>query len=468
MHQPSVYFVGQPREVAHHAAPFEQALNVIIAEPASVLQQANAGDLAIFYSEHFDRFRDCCHQLKRRNVATLYLIDGILEWRNAWENRPDEVACPYAMRPVLAHKVACIGESQQRVLNAWGNVGKTEIVGIPRIDVLSKRQSARAGSEETFRVLIMTAKTPGFTSEQIQTTRQSLIDLKRWLAGHPTLDDRACQDEPGVTRKIEFIWRLTGNLASEIGVENSLSDLTGEELKAVLPGVDAVISTSSTAMLEAMQMGLPTALLDYHNCPHYVNAGWRIFSPEHIGQTLAQMLRPTPARLMFQQLQLEDTLYLESNASERFADLANLMLKLAGQQIASGQTNSPDALSFPANLLESPAPAVCEFNHSRVYENADEFLIDDKTALQVELSHSRREIAHLQRELTQLSSELDQAHQIFEQIQKHPVAGPIVRIRQKMLDLMAALQKRKNKLDSACPAIVSKPANSQPESRLNQ
>ena len=88
--------------------------------------------------------------------------------------------------------------------------------------------------------------------------------------------------------------------------------------------------------------------------------------------------------------------------------------------------------------------------------------------LQVELSHARREISYLHRELAQIQSELDQAHQIFEQIEKHPIAGPIVRIRQKMLDLMAAIRKRKNKLDSTCPAMVAKPAESTTESPLNQ
>lgn len=465
MRNSSVYFVGQPHEVAHHAAPFQQLLNVKIADPVDVLHQANAGDLAIFYSEHFDRFRDCCLQLKKRNVATLYLIDGILEWRNAWENRPDEVACPYTMRPALAHKVACIGESQARVLRSWGNEGKTEVVGIPRLDEFRDNQSVRDAADEEFRVLVMTAKTPGFTSEQIKTTRRSLIDLKQWQAENPTI---ACQRSGGEkTRTTKFLWRLTGDLASEIGVENQLSDLTGKELADVLLDVDAVISTPSTAMLEAMCLGLPTAVLDYHNCPHYVTAGWDICSREHIGPSLAQMIQPTMTRIMFQQDQIADALYLQSSASERLTELANRMLTIAREQITSGQVNSPDSLSFPTQILKTTTPIIGEFSHERVYESAPEFSIDDKTVLQVELSHARREISHLHRELAQIQSELDQAHQIFEQIEKHPIAGPIVRIRQKMLDLMAAIRKRKNKLDSTCPATVSKPANSQAESPLN-
>ena len=101
-----------------------------------MLKHACPGDVALFYSEHFDRFRDTCLQLKRRNVGTLYLIDGILEWRNAWETEADEIACPFTMRPALADKIACIGASQARVLDSWGNHGKTEVVGIPRLENL--------------------------------------------------------------------------------------------------------------------------------------------------------------------------------------------------------------------------------------------------------------------------------------------------------------------------------------------
>ncbi len=110
----SIFFVGTQTEVGHHASPLQKRLaNVVVAPPEDVLSTARPADLAIFSSEHFDRFRDACCQLKQRDVATLYLIDGILEWRNAWDNRKNEPACPWTMRPVLSHKVACIGPSQR-------------------------------------------------------------------------------------------------------------------------------------------------------------------------------------------------------------------------------------------------------------------------------------------------------------------------------------------------------------------
>ena len=432
MSQSSVFFVGQPGEVAHHAAPFQSRLNVLIGEPHDVSKKARPGDLAIFYSEHFDRFRDACQRLRQNNVATLYMIDGILEWRNAWENSQHEVACPYTMRPVLAHKVACIGNSQARVLESWGNHGKTEVIGIPRLDGYSSRYKRRQPDPHQFRVLVMTAKSPAFTEQQLGVVRQSLMDLKTWHDGNREYDGRS----------IEFVWRLTGDLANEIGVVNQLSDLTGVELAQSLSTVDAVITTPSTALLEAMLLDLPVAVLDYHNCPHYVTSGWDICCAAHIGPTLAQLASRPETRLMFQRSQLDDALNLQGDATERLVELVRQMLKIAADQV---NANLP--LEFPAQILAPVNATPTEFCHQRLFENAPEFSNDEPTLLQVELSHARREISHLHRELAQVHSELDQAHQIFEQINKHPIAGPIVRIRQKMLDLMAAIRKRKNKID---------------------
>ena len=64
-------------------------------------------------------------------------------------------ACPYTMRPILAHKAACIGASQAHVLNQWSNSGKTEVVGIPRLDAIPAQPHPPRNDRE-FRVLVMT------------------------------------------------------------------------------------------------------------------------------------------------------------------------------------------------------------------------------------------------------------------------------------------------------------------------
>ena len=446
--QPVVYFAGNDHTVGHHAAPLESQFDVRVLSPEQILQQANPGDLAVFYTEHFDAFREASLQLGKKNVATLYMIDGILEWRNAWENSPDEVACPYTMRPALSHKIACIGASQARTLAAWGNTEKVEVVGIPRLDAFSMEHDTPSETtpESSLRVLVMTAKTPAFTKDQLETVRQSLKDLVTWQQANPTI----------AGRKIEFTWRLTRGLDSELAINNQLESLDGGDLHNQLKQVDAVITTPSTAMLEAMRLDLPVAQLDYHNRPHYVQTGWDIAAAEHITDAMVQMANRNPTRMLFQRQQLADSLYLESNATQRLSNLIAGMLEITRQQIEAGQP-----LSFPANMLPQPKQQWINFDHAALYQAA-EFEESDKTVLQCQLSHSRREIENLNAQINQLQSELDQAHQIFETINNHPVAGPIVRIRQRVIDWMAKIQRRKQSLDQQdpiSPAPFNKPSD---------
>jgi hypothetical protein len=430
MSLPAVFFVGLPGEVCHHTATFLDALQIQIVDSQAVVEQTRAGDLAIFFSEHFDRFRHAIACLKQRNVATLYLIDGVLEWRNAWENRPEEPACPFTMRPILCHKAACIGLSQARVLDSWGNREKLEIVGIPRFDRL-RGLTKRQPSGGNFRVLVMTAKVPGFTSEQMKRTRQSLLDLKHWF------EEENKQRQRFPDRNVEVIWRLTAGLAGEIEVENRLSEITGTELLDQLLQVDAVISTPSTAMLEAMLLDLPVASLDYHQCPSYLQNTWTITHRETISQIMRELADPPEAKMFFQRNQLKDQLALDPQnrspesptATDRLIQLVRSMQEIAAKQIESGEP-----LDFPARVLPLLTGDPIEFDHQRLFPYYSEFSENDIRVTQVELAQARREIEHLHRELRQVQTELNQAHAIFDQIQQHPVAGPIVRLRQKFLD----------------------------------
>lgn len=444
----AVWFVGTQSEVAHHAAPLLGRLPFQIVSPDEVIQTARPGDVALFFSEHFDRFRHAIGQLKQRSVATLYLIDGILEWRNAWENRTDEPACPYTMRPVLCHKAAAIGASQARILNHWGNAGKIEPVGVPRFDSLLQRAQEQrvqpepektSNSDRPFRLLIMTAKTPGFTPQQVATTVRSLKDLKSWL-------DKNSESFAG--RKIQPIWRLTAGLDLQIGVENELTDVTGHELAATLAQVAATISTPSTAMLESMLLDLPTAALDYHIAPKYLQTAWTIAGPDQIESVIGQLMTPSEPKRLFQRLQLSEALFPcnsrqhmefghsdqnrpnQNTATDRLISLIVKMMESAQACLASNES-----LKFPAQILEPPLPPIAAiFDHATIYPNQAEFQQNNPIELQAELAHARREIKHLQRELAQAKSELNTAHTIFNQINNHPVVGPIVRMRKKFLD----------------------------------
>jgi uncharacterized coiled-coil protein SlyX len=195
-------------------------------------------------------------------------------------------------------------------------------------------------------------------------------------------------------------------------------------------------------------MGLPVAQLDYHNCPHYVQTGWDIAAAEHIGPAVRSMASNDPVRLQFQSEQLSDSLLGESVATERMKTLIQRMSEIAGQQVQAGQP-----VEFPPNLLMVPTIRLNNFDHATIFDR-EAFKQSDKTILQAQLAHSRREVTHLQRQVEQLQNELNQAHQIFETINAHPIAGPVIRIRQKMLDLMARIRSHKQPNSASGPAPI--------------
>ncbi len=419
----TIFYVGTEAEVGHHADPLTRRLTVRIAEPETVVRDAVAGDVALFYSEHFERFRNAIRSLHKRRVATLYAIDGILEWRNAWDNRDDEPACPWTMRPVLCDKVACIGASQARTLRQWGNTDKVEVVGIPRFDHLVRASITSSESDTPFRLLVMTAKWPGFTEHQRRLITQSLIDLKDWVSNHKTV----------CGRHIELIWRLTGGLDRVVGIKNELRDTTGEDLASALRRADATITTPSTTQLESMLLGKPTAILDYTNSPLYVDAAWRVTAVSQLESTMEQLCEPPAERMHYQDCVLADALQCEENATNRMTRLIESMREIAAVGAAQ---NRP--LVFPQNLLLTPHGSEtgntgAELDAAEIFRERAECELDDLARLRGELADAKREVKLLRATVGQLNAELGQAHAIFDTIHQHPIAGPVVRTRERIL-----------------------------------
>jgi hypothetical protein len=353
--------------------------------------------------------------LSRRGCLTLYAIDGILEWRNAWENRPDEPACPWTMRPVLSHKVACIGASQARVLDSWGNRGKTEMVGIPRLDgyATANRQSRPAG--DRWRVLVTTAKWPAFTPQQLQQITGSLQDLKKTCQASPRLHDR----------RIEVVWRLTGDLHRKLAVENQLHDLGGQELCEILANVDAVITTPSTVMLEAMLAGVPVCLLDYTNSPRYVDAAWSISAPSQIRPVLEQLAAPSSQRLYLQQSILQDALQCRQSATHRMIRLIQEMIRIGHDCRAAGRP-----LEFPFRILPDPDAEEAWDQQAMFPERPAIPAGDNLDECLAVASEALRRADVLEPRVERLQRELEQAAEEFARISRHPVFGRLARVRE--------------------------------------
>jgi hypothetical protein len=173
--------------------------------------------------------------------------------------------------------------------------------------------------------------------------------------------------------------------------------LTGRELAEFLQNVDAVITTPSTAMLEAMLLGLPVAVLDYCNCPHYVQAAWRITAPEHITSTVAELLDPPAPKMLFQETALHDSLECATPARPRLLALASGMIAEGKKQRAAAQ---PLQLS-PQIVEPNPRARAVEnrFQPALLYPDQSEFQENNLPALQVEVAHLRRYAASLEKQL---------------------------------------------------------------------
>lgn len=425
MSEPFVYYVGPRDQVAHHAAPLQSHLPIGLTSFEQAEDSLRPGDVAVFVSEHFEEARETIQRLRQRKVATLYAIDGILEWRNAWDNTPSEKSCPWTMRPCLSDKVAVIGPSQARVLASWGNSGKLELTGVPRFDRLwSSRPSAeqvekRLSEKRPLRVLIATAKCPGFTPEQVAVTTQSLRDLRDYFESL-----QAKGASLSVDQQIEPIWRLTAGLDRELGVKTQIADLTGADFATQLASADVVICSASTAMLEAMILGKPVALLDYHRVPQLVPTAWQINAPEQIPSVLQSLRLSTELdrrRYAWQEHCLSDSLWSRSEATTRMVSLVTRM-----HEVANDCVHRDQPLAFPDQLLptsgqETGIPAVASVPMEWLFPAYPEMAADDVWLLRSELAQARRELRYVR-------ADLAQAHQVLDRWQRLPIVSQLLKL----------------------------------------
>lgn len=417
-----VFYVGTPSEVSHHARPLSLEIDLEIISPEEVVNVATDQDLAIFFSEHFRRFRTAINQLKRKRCRTLYAIDGILEWRNAFENREEEPACPWTMRPVLSEKVAVIGRSQARQLSFWGNQNKIELIGLPRLDKLrcldanQIEPKSLPGTDERSpakkRILVTTAKWPGFTDEQMVNVAEGLLDLKHGL--------EQIEDLTTVS------WRLTGGLAEKLGVENSFSNSDGEEFQEQLRSSDALITTPSTAALEAMLVGIPTAVLEYNDCPQLSESAWQIRTEQHMQRVLNEILEAPECKMAQQEFILHDTLECKSSAADRMVDLIEKMLDFPAGEMPQG------LVPVDASNSESKLDYHFLFNHHQLFQSNN--LIE----LQAHAAELERDDARLQERNELLEREFNRAKATIDNVFNNPFVSPFL----KASDLAAKMLKK--------------------------
>lgn len=327
-------------------------------DAARMLQAAP--DLVLCVNDFPYEIARCLEAAREQNIPSLVLQDGILEWRCQFEN-PLFGAGGGAPQhqPVIADKIACIGFQSARQIAAWGGAAKVEVTGMPRMDALTSAYDPAAASHTGAakrRVLVMTAKKPGFTPEQTAVTLKSLQDVQAYFANRPDID---------------VIWRVTKNLDFELGVDNQLRELDSLDLVSVVKQVDAVITTISTAILEVMLLRRPVAALDYHNVPRFVETAWTISAPEQIDSVVNELLEPSAAKMAYQQERLADTLYLQP-AAPRVAALIERMAQAGREARTRGIPLALPPVVLPFDLYREQKIALHELYPAQaVYQETD-------------------------------------------------------------------------------------------------
>lgn len=399
-----ILIIGQKKYIGRHFLTIEEYFGNSLGyfekyTPNEIILEKP--DLVIVPDEHWCELGNIVASCKEKNILTLQLMDGILEWRRTWDytengHTIDGVVNPLN-QPVIAHKIACLGARDYLLLESWGNLGKCEIIGMPRLKhIIGLRSDFSHLSLKKGRILVCTAKTPAFTEAQMAVTKKSLYDLKQYF------DNR---------NDLEIIWRITGRLSEELGIKNTLNDLSGLEIHNIIKEVDAVITTPSTTLLEAMVLKTPVALLDYHNNPHYFQTVWCISAQDHIKSVVNELINPAINKLEYQDFLLQEQLYMYEDASKRLIKLIESMLKYK---------ESPEKL--PASLLENSIGTTLQLkgNIGAYYPDLSWTDKLNKKELQVEIACARGTISELEKKVANLQRRLSMIpfYRLFQKIHK--------------------------------------------------
>jgi hypothetical protein len=350
------------------------------------------------------------HALRRifeaGRVPILILADGILEYRNLYEH--PELADGSIFQPIIGHKLACIGRGQSRIIESWGNVGKCEVVGLPRLDSLGQQAFLPIQDHGPFRLLIATANTPAFNDRQRQAVTESLEHIRLRLEANPRIHGR----------ELQVRWRLTDGLNEELGLpaDDGGSPQGSQSIVSAIENADAVITTPSTLYLESVLLGRPTAILDFHNTPHFVPAAWMINAPKHLNVILNELANPPAAKLLFQNTVLHDQLELREAASDRMIELIEAMVQSGAE---SRQAGRPVAL--PPRILNDPQRGFARvedgFSLKSLFPNNPVLNENEPQALQLELNLAISRLQGLPDEIVQVENRIQSLRDKYETLQ---------------------------------------------------
>lgn len=226
--------------------------------------------------------------LKDAGISTCHVMDGVLEWKNLWENPRSfpENDGPPVYEPVLSDAVICMGNWQAELLKMLGTTGVCHPVGLPRLDVYKDFKEHR--SRESPKILVSTATKLGFIPSHIEATTQGLRKF------HETVSKQYPTDK--------VTWRVDEAVAATVGISTSQIQSPTIPLASVIDDYDILFSTPSTVLLEGMIAGLRVCQLNFTTSPHFIHTVWSIESQSMIADVIGSIVSPTDNHLRFQDM----------------------------------------------------------------------------------------------------------------------------------------------------------------------
>jgi hypothetical protein len=291
-------------------------------DPSNPMLSLNSVPDAVLLSREWSiDIRQTAIAARRRGIPVVYIMDGVMEWDYFWHNWGFVKPEGSVLQPLIASDLCVVGRHPARILAALGLAERIHIVGMPRLDGLKRRRIIDRDLPP--QMVIATAKTFGHNTAHKVYVRAALRDLKRWFDEHPGIIP---------------VWRIAEELAEELGVVAS----TGGTIENSLETASGVISFTSTVLLEAMRIGVPTAQIDYRAVPQYVQTAWEIRNPEQIESVVHELLYPPAEKLAYQEICMKDELET-GDASHRLAEV-----------IRSSVETAPDRASEASNRVYGP------------------------------------------------------------------------------------------------------------------
>lgn len=285
----------------HYAAVMESEEIEWIGTISPPFDESTLGTIDAFICscEHHWPTRLAITACKRLGIPTFHVLDGIVEWRNLFENPRSSVPENGAplFQPLLSDLTFAMGSAQEWALRWLGNE-RVAATGLPRLDCIPRHPCRTGQANGHKRLMVATANTPWFTDDQQLRFLEEFGALKRGL-----VDEEL---------EVDVLWRVADPVREALNLPIS----SVESLRESLSRVDAVVTTPSTLAVEAMQMGIPTMVFDPYRCPILTPSAWWAGSAVDVLTQLPALLAPDAMRSSLQNA-LAQLASPQSGATER-------------------------------------------------------------------------------------------------------------------------------------------------------